>query len=97
MPASGQSIARLEPEAADVAAPRHALGQLDLAAAEAGEERQIELADLGILHRELVEDAVVRLDRRRPRDARAGAGVIAELVHHFGELLDLLPPACQPG
>ena len=62
-----------------------------LAAAETGQQREIELADLGILHGELVEDAIVRLDRGCAAQVRPRAGVVAELVHDFGQLLYFLP------
>src|SRR5687767_7039118 len=75
------SATRHEPEAADMPAARHALGQLGLAAAEAREQGQVELADLRILHRQLVEDAVVRLDGRHAAGVGPGSGVVSEAVH----------------
>src|SRR5688572_6072114 len=75
------SATRHEPEAADMPAARHAFGQLDLAAAEAREQGEVELAYLRISHRKLVEDAVVRFDGRHATGVRPGAGVISEAVH----------------
>src|SRR5688572_6266038 len=61
-PGCSGSVTRREPEAADMAAVRHVFGQLGLAAAEARQQCEVELAHLRILHREFMEDAVVRLD-----------------------------------
>jgi len=42
-----------------VAALRHALVKLEAAAARGGQQRETEVTDLWVLHREFVEDAVV--------------------------------------
>lgn len=55
-------IAR-ESETTYVAALRHALVKLEAAAARGGQQREIEVTDLRVFHREFVEDAVVCLDR----------------------------------
>ena len=74
-------------------AARHAFGQLDLAAAEAGEQREVELADArGSSSRARETRSCPPRSSARP-DVLAGAGIVAELVHHLGQLLDLLSAA----
>src|SRR5437660_8912515 len=59
-----QSCITHESETAHVAPLRHALVKLDAAAGRGRQQREIEVADLRVLHRELMEHAVVCLDRR---------------------------------
>jgi len=77
---------RRESKTAHVAALRHALVKLDTAAGRGGQQREIEVADVRVLHRELVEDAVVCLDRRCTAHIFRQVCVIAELVHQRGEV-----------
>src|SRR5688572_20784253 len=91
------SATRHEPEAADMPAVRHAFGQLGLAVGEAREQREVELADLRILHRELVEDAIVSLDGWHAAGVRPETGVVTEPIHDPGQFLDPLPAAGRGG
>ncbi|PYS59513.1 MAG: hypothetical protein E6K32_07175 [Gammaproteobacteria bacterium] len=54
-----QSCIARESKTAHVAALRHALVKLEAAAARGGQQRETEVTDLWVLHREFVEDAVV--------------------------------------
>lgn len=72
-----------ETKTADVPAARHALVKSDLVAGEPGQERQVELAHFRVLHCQLMEYAVVGLDRGRPANVRPSAGVVTQLVPRF--------------
>ena len=54
-----KSCSARESETAHVVALRHALVQLEAAPASGGQQREIKVTDLWVLHREFVEDAVV--------------------------------------
>ena len=84
---------RNEPKAADVAPSRHAFLMIDFAVRERGQQREIELTDLGIFHGKSVENAVVRFNRAGPRGCISR--FVAELPHEPGELLDFLLSALQ--
>src|SRR5262245_5163296 len=55
------------------------------------------MTDLGIARRELVEHAVVGLDRRRAAEVAGRARVVAELGHQRGERLNAFAPAARGG
>lgn len=85
------------PEAADVFALGHAAFVLDGAIGEGGHQCEVEAADLGVLHREHVEDAVVGLDHAFRVFRFGHRGVVAEVGHHLGQALDACRQRGQAG
>src|SRR6516165_9202770 len=84
---------RKEPEATGIAPSRHAFLMIDFAVRERGQQREIELTDLGIFHGKSVENAVVCFNR-----GRSGGCIsrfVAELPHELGKFFDFLLSALQ--